>query len=103
MNTKLKKRMRQHIFTAITVFIGMFFIAGCGPTWYGTGNVVDKNYLPAGYQTVSWSDKNQWRDECFELVIRVDGTKNIHKGCVSERVWNDAMIDHEITITKDYN
>lgn len=103
MKTKFKKRMKNRFLSAIFVFIGMFFIAGCSATWYGTGHVVDKNYMPAGYRPVTWDTKNQWLPECYELVVREQGTKNIQKGCVSERVWNDAMLDHQITLTKDYS
>ncbi len=103
MKAKYKKRLKRDIFTIITTLIGMIFIAGCSTTWLGTGHVIDKNYLPAGYRPVTWDTKNQWLPECYELVVREQGTKDIHKGCVSERVWNDAMLDHQITLTKDYS
>jgi hypothetical protein len=98
---KTKKRLKRDIFTIIATLFGMIFIAGCGDmTWYGTGIVESKTYHEAGYRPVSWSQKNEWQGECFELTIR--DKKERHKGCVSERVWNDAMLDHSITITKEY-
>lgn len=78
-------------------------VVGCSASWTGTGTVVDKNYMPAGYRTVAWSNKNQWMSECYELVIREQGSKEMHKGCVGEHVWNDAMLDHQITLTEEYN
>ena len=100
MKPKLKKRMRQHIFTAITVFFGMFFIAGCAFSPV-TGNVVEKEYQPSGSK-YNWS-KGKWehKSECFELDI-VDQKLMEHELCVSERVFNDAMLGHQITLTEDY-
>ncbi|QFG13676.1 hypothetical protein PBI_SHEPARD_69 [Arthrobacter phage Shepard] len=93
----------KKIWSAICVLFGMIFIAGCGAIgWTGTGIVVDKNHYNAGYRSVTWSNENQWQDECFELVIRDNKNKKLEKGCVSERVWNDAMLDHQITISEDY-
>ena len=102
MKTKYKKRLKRDIFTIITTLIGMIFIAGCASTWYGTGIVMDKSYKPAGYQPVSWSKENQWQGECYELIIKEKGTNQLHTGCVSERVWQDAMYDHQITLTQEY-
>ena len=102
MKAKTKKRLKRDIFTIIATLIGMIFIAGCTSTWLGTGIVVDKNQYDAGYRPVSWSKENQWQPECYELVIRDNKTKKLEKGCVSERVWNDAMLDHQITLTESY-
>lgn len=102
MKPKIKKRLKRDIFTIITTLIGMFFIAGCASTWLGTGIVMDKSYKPAGYQPVSWSKENQWQGECYELIIKEKGTNQLHTGCVSERVWKDAMYDHQITLTQEY-
>lgn len=100
---KRNKQLKKSLFTFITVLFGMLFISGCATTWLGTGVVMDKTYKPAGYQTVSWSKENQWQGECYELIIKEKGTNQLHTGCVSERVWKDAMYDHQITLTKDYS
>ncbi|QGZ17271.1 hypothetical protein SEA_GIANTSBANE_67 [Arthrobacter phage Giantsbane] len=92
----------KKFWSIICVLFGMLFIAGCGPAWTGTGIVVDKNQYDAGYRPVTWSNKNQWQDACFELVVRDSKTKKLEKSCVSEHVWDDAMLDHQITITEDY-
>ncbi|ASD52286.1 hypothetical protein QCN32_gp64 [Arthrobacter phage Niktson] len=101
MKTKLKKRLKRDIFTALTVLFGMFFIAGCSMGWTGSGVVVDKNMHEAGYRPVSWSQKNEWQGECFELIIRDNETKKLEKGCVSEYVWEKATVDQPITISKE--
>ncbi|UTN91626.1 membrane protein [Arthrobacter phage Trustiboi] len=98
---KAKKRLKRDIFTILTVLFGMLFIAGCGGGWTGTGVVVDKNMHDAGYRPVSWSQKNEWMPECYELIIRDNATKELEKGCVSEYIWQKATVDQPITISKE--
>ncbi|AXH44610.1 hypothetical protein SEA_MEDIUMFRY_64 [Arthrobacter phage MediumFry] len=85
----------------LCVLFGMTVIAGCGfqPV---SGIVVEKEHDTSGYE---WnSKKKEWvyTPECFELDI-VDKYKTEHELCVSERVWNDAMLDHHINITEEYH
>lgn len=90
------------LWSIICVLFGMFFIAGCGSTWYGEGNVVGKTTLE---NVVSCDDGDicsPMGKYCHYLKI-VDKYDKVHEGCVSERVWNDAMLDHHIEITKEYN
>jgi hypothetical protein len=90
----------KKLWSCICVLFGMIFIAGCSTTWVGTGWVVDKNYHDAGYRPVSWSQKNEWQPECYELVIKAKSDGQFHRGCVKEQIWRDAMWDHEITLTE---
>jgi hypothetical protein len=72
----------------------VIFLAGCSatpkvepePIWYGEGTVAHK---------IAYSD-------CYAVKI-FDEAKVYHDVCVSEHVWNDAMLGHKITITKEYN
>jgi len=40
--------------------------------------------------------------DCFQLVI-LDEDYEKHSLCVSERVFDDAMVDHHINLTKEYH
>lgn len=69
------------------------FLTGCATEatikpkpWYGTGHIVGKVLM----------------EDCYFLTIQ-DDKGNWHEGCYSEHVWNDALPDHQITITKEYN
>jgi hypothetical protein len=90
----------KKLWSIICVLFGMIFVAGCSSTWVGTGWVVDKNYHEAGYRTVSWSQKNEWQPECYELLVKAKSDGAYHRGCVKEQVWRDAMWDHEITLSE---
>lgn len=85
----------------ICVIFGMFFIAGCAfqPI---SGQVVEKEHSSSGYQ---WDNKKKewvYHAECFELDI-VDDSNYEHEVCVSEHVFNDAMLGHPISLTEEYN
>jgi hypothetical protein len=61
------------------------------------GTVIEK------YETrVMRTVKPYTRKHCFRLVI-LDKNYDKHQRCVSERVYNDAMLDHHINLTKEYN
>lgn len=97
---KRNKQLKKSFFTFVTVLIGMLFLSGCAGPWYGTGWVVDKTYHEPGYRAVSWSQKNEWQPECYELVVKSKSDGKFHRGCVNERTWQDAMRDHEITLSE---
>lgn len=101
MKAKNKKRFKRDVFTIITTLIGMIFIAGCTfvPV---SGTVMEKEYSPSGSK-YNWS-KNKWetKSECYELDI-VDAYNKEHELCVSEQVFDDAMLGHYINITKEYH
>ena len=101
MKPKHKKRLKRDIFIAIATFFGMFFIAGCGyiPV---SGTVVEKEHKPGGMEYDYSKSKWTYEDECFELDI-VNEHDYEHEICVSERVFNDAMLDHQINLTEDYH
>lgn len=48
---------------------------------------------------------NTWKrtKECHELDIYEHDAGDAVELCVSERVFNDAMLGHEITLTEEYH
>ncbi|QFP95459.1 hypothetical protein SEA_MAKAI_67 [Arthrobacter phage Makai] len=91
----------KKFWSVICVLFGMFFIAGCGfqPI---TGQVVEKEHDAGGYQWDKKKSQYVYEEECFELDIIVDGGSE-EEVCVSERVWEDAMEGHQITLTEEYH
>jgi hypothetical protein len=78
-------------------------LTGCGSTWYGTGIVKGKSTIDNEVViTCGTQSCPSFKDYC--LYLKIEDKRGVdHEGCVSERVWDDAMIDHQITITKEYN
>lgn len=89
--------------TLALLAVGVLFLTGCGNTWYGTGIVTGKTTIDN--ETVITCGKQscpEFRNFCFYLKIE-DKYGVDHEGCVGEHVWNDAMLDRKITITKEYH
>ena len=77
--------------TKAVAILGIFLVFLIGfeeRPWFGTGIVTQKEY-----------------DEVLDchLLKITDQSGEQQERCVSERVWYDAMLDHQITITKEYN
>lgn len=85
------------LLSAITVIA----LTACGGTWYGEGTVVGKSYIDGTVITQGHHESPKFQGECFHLQIR-DRYDEMQEGCVSERVWENAMIGHHIKITEDY-
>lgn len=65
--------------------------------------MVEKEYEP---DTRHYDHKkNKWvgDEECYELDIYDHEADTGVERCVSERVFNDAMLGHQIKLTEDYN
>lgn len=88
------------------MIIGLLFLAltGCSDKWYGSGTVVDKSFRDS-YTTIVMSGKSPipiTHPACWELTV-VENNGDSHTGCVSSRVWDDAMLGHYINITPEYS
>lgn len=88
---------------ALVSLLSVLSLTACNP--YDkpvTFDVIEKEYEPdtRRYDHV----KKKWvgKNECFELDVIAKGGYE-RELCVSERVWNDAMPLHPITLTKDYH
>ena len=90
----------KKLWSIICVLFGMTFIAGCAFTPV-TGTVVEKEHQPSGMDYNHSKSEWEYKSEYFELDI-VDENDQEHEIHVSERVFNDAMLGHQITLTEDY-
>lgn len=57
---------------------------------------------PSGYEYNSTKKKWEYEEACNELEIETEGGYLVER-CVSERVFNDAMLDHHINLTEEYH
>lgn len=64
--------------------------------------MIEKEYEPGGWEYDNKKKKWVHESDCFELDLKLEGGYE-KELCVSERVFNDAMLDHQITLTKEYN
>jgi hypothetical protein len=92
------------------IFLGMLLafiflaLTACSDKWYGTGTVVDKSFRDS-YTTIVMSGKVPvpiTNPSCWRLKV-VEHNGKEHEGCVSSRVWDDAMLGHQITLTEQYH
>lgn len=85
---------------AVGIIIWSIVLVVQGP-WYGSGTVVDKSYSGS---YISYCGKGCFTTipECYRLKV-VEDNGDEHTGCVSPRVWEDAMLDHYINITPQYH
>lgn len=84
----------------IGVIVWSIIVAVKGP-WYGEGTVVDKGYSGSYIMSCGKSCFTSI-PECYRLkVVEYNGDE--HEGCVSSRVWENAMLGHHIAITPDYH
>jgi hypothetical protein len=87
------------------MFAAFIFLAltACAP-WYGEGTVKDKSFSDS-YTTVTMSGKipiTTTYPSCWRLkVVEYNGDE--HEGCVSARVWDDAVIGRHIKLTPEYS
>lgn len=74
-----------------------------GP-WYGSGTVTDKTYRGSYVSIMSCGKATcpYTVPECYRLTVR-EHNGDEHTGCVSPRVWEDAMLDHHINLTPQYH
>lgn len=70
--------------------------------WYGTGTVVDKSYRGSYVSIMSCGKATcpYTVPECYQLTVQ-EYNGDEHTGCVREKIWENAMLGHEITLTKD--
>ena len=96
----MDKRVRDWFYALLSAFT-VFSLSACA--WTGTGTVMDRGFVEGHWEAKSApSTGRSWVPECFELTILDDKSSQEIKECFSERVWNDAMLGHQITITKEY-
>lgn len=76
--------------------LSVLVITGCAYVPV-TGIILEKNET-----RVTRTYKPYTKKHCYQLKI-LDAQNVEHKRCVSERVWEDAMFDHEITLTEEYH
>ncbi len=76
------------------------WLAFQGP-WYGEGTVLTKSYSGS---YIMYCGKGCFTSvpECHRLKV-VERNGDEHEGCVSPRVWDDAMLGHHISITPQYH
>lgn len=96
--------MRKWLMKVIAVLVGVFVLSGCEAPWYGTGTVIEKIYVDTESSYIFCGNKTMCpipSSNCWRLTV-VEKNGEEHVGCVTQRVWNDAMLGHKITITEEY-
>lgn len=81
--------------------LSVLMVTGC-TSYPITGTVVEKEAEDGGYKWNSTKKKWVYKDACKELDIRVDSGTIVER-CVSDRVFNDAVVNKKINLTEDYN
>lgn len=82
----------------VVAFI-LLAVTSCASNWYGTGTVVEKTHR-ASYLSYCGKGCFVMIPECFQLTVE-EYNGDTHTGCVREKVWEDAMLGHQITLTEN--
>lgn len=89
----------------LLILLGWCIVQMMQGPWYGEGTVAGKEYH-ASYVTLINCGKSALcpitQPECNWLKV-VEKNGDVHEGCVSQRVWEDAMLGHHIRLTKEYS